>query len=326
MLALLTAEATVLGALDLLFVMLAVTVLGRSQAWAGYLNSAYGVGAMLAGAVSVFLVGRRLGAPILWAALLMSGTLALIAAGPDLRWTVVLLVVAGGSQALLNVASRSLLQRSVPAHLLGQVFGLLEALTMAGLALGAVLVPVLVHFGGSVLALAGIAAILPIAGAAGGRALVSLDAEAPVPVVQIALLRSLPLFAELPAPAIEDLAAALTPVEVPAGTALIRQGEEGNSYYAIAAGQFEVLQDGRLLRHCGRGEGAGEIALLRAIPRTASVVAATDATVYELGREPFLTAVLGHAATQRLADGIADGRLAADNEVHPRPRPADAAE
>lgn len=61
MLALLTAEATVLGALDLLFVILAVTVLGRSEAWAGYLNSAFGVGAMLAGAVSVFLVGRRLG-------------------------------------------------------------------------------------------------------------------------------------------------------------------------------------------------------------------------------------------------------------------------
>jgi len=222
--------------------------------------------------------------------------------------------VAGASQAVLGVASRSLLQRSVPAHLLGQVFGLLEALTMAGLALGALLVPVLMHFGGSVLAIVGAAAVLPIAGTVGGRALSSLDAEAPVPVVQIALLRSLPLFAELPAPALEGLAAALTPVDVPAGTALIRQDEEGNSYYAIAAGEFDVVQDGRLLRHCRRGEGVGEIALLRAIPRTATVVAATDATVYELAREPFLTAVLGHAATQRRADVIADGRLAADTE------------
>lgn len=286
MLALLTAEATVLGALDLLFVILAVTVLGRSQAWAGYLNSAFGVGAVLAGAVSVFLVGRRLGVPILCAALLLSCTLALLAAGLDVGWTVVFLIVAGASQALLNVASRSLLQRSVPAHLLGQVFGLLEALTMAGLALGAVLVPVLMHFGGSVLAIAGAAAVLPIAGAAGGHAMATLDTQAPVPVVQIALLRSLPLFAELPAPAIEGLAAALTPVDMPAGAVLIRQGEEGDSYYAIAAGEFDVMQDGRLLRHCNRGEGVGEIALLRAIPRTASVVAATAATVYELAREP----------------------------------------
>jgi CRP-like cAMP-binding protein len=64
------------------------------------------------------------------------------------------------------------------------------------------------------------------------------------------------------------------------------------------------------LRRCGRGEGVGEIALLRAVPRTATVIAHTAATVYRLNREPFLTAVLGHAPTQRLADRIADTRLA----------------
>ena len=312
MLALLTAEAAVVGALDLLFVILAVTVLGRSQAWAGYLNSVYGVGAILAAAVSVLLVGRRLGMPILAAALLLSGALATLAAGLGLAGTVAVLTVAGASRALLDVASRSLLQRSVPAQSLGQVFGLLEGLTMAGLAIGAVLVPVLVHLGGSPLALLGVAAVLPLAAAAGGRALFSLDAQAPVPVVQIALLRSIPLFAELPGPALEGLAAALTPAEVPAGTTMIRQGEQGDAYYAIAAGQLDVFQDGRFVRRCERGEGVGEIALLRAIPRTATVTAHTDATVYKLAREPFLTAVLGHAATQRQAHGIAEARLAAD--------------
>jgi MFS family permease len=312
MLALLTAEAAVVGALDLLFVILAVTVLGRTQAWAGYLNSAYGVGAILAATVSVLLVGRRLGMPILGAALLLSGALAALAAGLGLAGTVGLLTVAGAARALLDVASRSLLQRSVPAQSLGQVFGLLEGLTMAGLAVGSLLVPLLVHLGGSRLALLGVAAVLPLAAAADGRALFGLDAQAPVPVVQIALLRSIPLFADLPAPAVEGLAAALTPAEVSAGTVLIRQGEPGDAYYAIAAGQLDVLQDGRFLRRCGRGEGVGEIALLRAVPRTASVIAHTDATVYRLAREPFLTAVLGHAATQRQADSIADARLAAD--------------
>jgi MFS family permease len=300
------------GALDLLFVILAVTVLGRSQAWAGYLNSVYGAGAILAAAVAVLLVGRRLGTPILGAALLLSGVLAALAAGLGLGGTVVLLTVVGASRALLDVASRSLLQRSVPAQSLGQVFGLLEGLTMAGLAIGAVLVPILVHLGGSRLALLGVAAVLPLAATAGGRALFSLDAEAPVPVVQIALLRSIPLFAELPAPAVEGLAVALTPADVPAGTTLIRQGEEGDAYYAIAAGQLDVFQDGRFVRQCGRGEGVGEIALLRAIPRTATVTAHSDATVYTLAREPFLTAILGHAATQRQAHGMAEARLAAD--------------
>jgi cyclic nucleotide-binding protein len=311
MLALLTAEAAVVGALDLLFVILAVAVLGRSRAWAGYLNAAYGAGAVLAATVSAMLIGRRLGVPILAAALLLSGALAALAFGLGLAGTVALLTVAGASRALLDVATRTLLQRSVPPRLTGRVFGVLEGLTMAGLALGSLLVPVLVGLGGSRLALLGVAAVLPLAAVAGGRGLFGLDAEAAVPVVEIALLRSLPMFAKLPAPAIEGLAAGLTPLAVPAGTALIRQGDQGDAYYAIAAGELDALADGRFLRRCGRGEGVGEIALLRAVPRTATVIAHTNATVYELKRELFLTAVLGHAATERQAGRIADERLAA---------------
>ena len=116
-------------------------------------------------------------------------------------------------------------------------------------------------------------------------------------------------FADLPAPALEGLAGVLTPARVPAGTVLMRQGGPGDAYYAIAAGELDVRQDGHLLGRCGRGDGVGEIALLRAIPRTATVVAHTAATVYKLDREPFLTAVLGHAPTQRHADRIADDRL-----------------
>ena len=311
MLALLTAEAAVVGALDLLFVILAVSVLGRSQAWAGYLNSAYGAGAVLAATVSAALVGRRLAAPVLGAALLLSSALAALAVGLGLAGTMALLVVVGASRALLDVASRTLLQRSVPVQLIGRIFGVLEGLTMAGLAAGALLVPALAGLGGSRLALLGVD-VVPLAVAAGARHLLGLDAGARVPVVEIALLRSLPLFAELPAPAIEGLAAALTRVEVAAGYDLIRQGDRGEALYAIAAGQFDVCQDGRLLRQCGRGDGVGEIALLRAIPRTATVTARTDATVYELGRESFLAAVLGHAATERQAIHLADALLASD--------------
>ena len=253
-LALLTAASVVAGALDLLFVILAIGVLGRSEAWAGYLNSAYGVGAVLAATVSALLVGRRLGAPILGAALLLSAVLAVLGLGVGLAGTVFLLAVAGAASALLDVSLRTLLQRSVPPQLMGRIFGVLEGLTMAGYALGVLLMPLLVHLGGNRLALIGVAVVLPLAAAIGGRALFALDAGVPVPVVEIALLRSLPLFAELPAPALEGLAAALTPVRVPAGTALIRPGEPGDAYYAIAAGELDAVQDGHFLRRCGRGE------------------------------------------------------------------------
>jgi Cyclic nucleotide-binding domain len=311
-LALLAADAIVMGALDLLFVVLAIGVLGRSQAWAGYLNSASGVGGMVAAGASAVLVGRRLGGPVLAAAVVISGALAALALGVGVAGTVALLAAAGAGHAVLDVAGRTLLQRSVPPRLTGRVFGVLEGLTMAGLALGALLVPALMDLGGSRLALLGVAAVLPLGALAGGRALLRLDAGVPVPVVQIALLRSLSLFAELPPPALEGLAAALTAVDVPAGTVLIRQGEPGDVYYAIASGELDADQDGQFLRRCGRGEGVGEIALLRAIPRTATVTARTDATVYELSRDLFLAAVLGHAATRRQADRIADSRLAAD--------------
>src|SRR6266704_1266875 len=305
MLALLTADAVVLGALDLLVVILALTVLGRPPGWAGYLEFAFGVGAVLAATVSAVLVGRRLGGPIL------AGALAAVAFGPGLAGTVVLLAMAGAGHLLLEVATRTLLQRSVPPRLIGRIFGVLEGFTMAGLAVGALLVPALAHLGGSRLAVLGVAAVLPLAAVAGGRAVFRLDAGTAVPVVEIALLRSLPLFAELPAPAIEGLAAALRPVRLEAGAVLIRQGDPGDAYFAIAAGELDAEQDGHFLGRYGRGDGVGEIALLRAVPRTATVTAHTAATVYQLDRDLFLTAVLGHAPTRRQAEGIAAGRLAA---------------
>ena len=311
MLALLTADAVVTGALDLLVVILALTVLGRSPGWAGYLQFAFGAGALLAATVSAVLVGRRLSGPILAAALAFSVALAVVAFGLGLAGTVALLAVAGAGHSLLAVATRTLLQRSVPPQLIGRIFGVLEGLMMAGFALGALLVPALAHLGGSRLAVLGVAAVLPLAAVAGGRAVFRLDAGTAVPVVEIALLRSLPLFAELPAPAIEGLAAALRPVQLSAGAVLIRQGDPGDAYFAIAAGELDAEQDGQFLGRYGRGDGVGEIALLRAVPRTATVTAHTAATVYRLDRDLFLTAVLGHAPTRRQADRIAATRLAA---------------
>jgi MFS family permease len=316
MLALLTADAVVAGALDLLFVILALTVLKRPAGWAGYLNFGFGAGAVLAATGSAVLVGRRLGRPIVAAALAFSVALAAVALGPGVAGTVALLAVAGASHALLNVAARTLLQRSVPPQLIGRMFGVLEGLVMAGLAVGALLVPALVGLGGSRLAVLGVAAVLPLAAVAGGRAVLRLDSGTAVPVVEIALLRSLPLFAELPAPTLAGLAAALEPVSLAAGQVLIRQGDAGDAYYAIAAGELDAVQDGRPLGRFGRGEGVGEIALLHAVPRTATVLARTAATVYRLDRDHFLTAVLGHAPTRHQATQIAGTRLAT------RPAPA----
>ena len=112
-------------------------------------------------------------------------------------------------------------------------------------------------------------------------------------------LGSLPLFAELrggegggvggvlrAAAGIEGQATAGEEVwssgDMPAGTALLEQADHGDAYDAIACGGLDAWQDEHFLRRCARGEGVrvGQIALLRAIPRTASVIAHTSATAY----------------------------------------------
>jgi CRP-like cAMP-binding protein len=127
--------------------------------------------------------------------------------------------------------------------------------------------------------------------------------------VEISLLRSVRILSMLPGPVLEGLARALTPRAVRAGEVLIREGDAGDAFYAIADGRFRVSRAGRTLRDVGRGDGVGEIALLRDVPRTASVAAETDALVYTLPREAFLVATTGHAPTHLLAHEVAQSLL-----------------
>jgi len=281
--ALLGAQWVVIGALDILFVVLAVDVPGRGQGWVGYLSMAYGAGGVLTGLAGMALVGRRrLLTPILGSLLLMSAALALSALSTTAAATVVLLAVVGGGRALFNLATRTLLQRAVPADVVGRVFGVAEALAMAGLAVGSALVPLLVAVGGTATAVLGTAALLPLAGLVGGRALLAVDAAAKVPIVEIALLRSLPIFHALPAPALEGLARSLEPVRLAAGDVLIREGEPGDRFYAVADGRLQVTIGGTPVASNVRGDGIGEIALLYGVPRTATVTATSPATVFAL--------------------------------------------
>jgi len=131
-----------------------------------------------------------------------------------------------------------------------------------------------------------------------------------VPVVEIALLRSLPMFAVLPPPALESIARALVPITVSAGTAVIVQGEQGDQFYVVADGEVEVIADGATVTTLGRGAGFGEIALLYGVPRTATVRAKTPAYLYALERDLFVAALTGHPNANTTMRGLADQRLA----------------
>jgi CRP-like cAMP-binding protein len=141
-------------------------------------------------------------------------------------------------------------------------------------------------------------------------AILGADARATVPIVQIGLLRSMPLFRPLPAPELESVARSMEPLEVAAGKVMIREGDPGDAFYLVADGQVTVSTAAGFTAVHGRGDGFGEIALLNDTPRTATVTAATEASLYRLAREDFLQAVTGVADVHRAARRLAADRLA----------------
>jgi MFS family permease len=307
---LLGAQYVAIGMLDVLYVVLAIDSLGMGQGGAGYLNAAFGAGGALGIAVTASLVGRaRLMPAVITSLVVWGAAFAVMTVWSQAAGALLLLAIAGAARSLFDVAGRTLLQRTAPADVLARVFGILEALIMAGTALGALLAPVLVNLGGVTAAIIGVGAILPLLALLGGRRLLALDASAHVPVVEIGLLRSLRLFAALPPPAVEGLARSLEPVSAEAGESVMIQGEDGNRYYAVAEGELEVRVDGVRVNTLGRGDGFGEIALLHRVPRTATVSALTPVRLYALEMETFLEVVTGHPASHADARAIAEERL-----------------
>jgi hypothetical protein len=243
------------GALDVLYVVLAITTLGMGESGAGYFNSAFGAGGLLGVVVTATLVARRRLAPALIAGILTAAlALGVLGVFPSVVGAFVLITIAGLSRTVFDVTGRILLQRAAPPQVLGQVFALLESLMDAGLVCGAILVPVLVGLSGARAALVGTALLFFVLVALAFRRLRTIDDSADMPQVEIQLLRSISIFSPLPAPELEGLARALVPVEASAGTTLMTEGEPGDRFYAIADGQVRVTKGGQEVATLGRGD------------------------------------------------------------------------
>jgi MFS family permease len=235
--------------------------------------------------------------------------LILIAAWPEPAAAFLLLALLGVGNTLVDVTGITLMQRTAADAVLGRVFGAFEALALLAMGIGALLAPLLVSSLGSRGAVLVAGLIMPVTLLAVWRRLAAIDAAAPVPAELVELLRGIPIFAPLPPPQLERLARALVEVRVEPGGVLFEEGDRGDRFYVIAEGRAAVEVGDEPIRTIEPGDFFGEIALLRDVPRTASVRALTGLRLYALDPDTFVETVTGHAASAEAAGTIVAARL-----------------
>ncbi len=301
--------AVVEGAIDLLVVVLAVQILAIGAGAAGYLSAAFGAGGLLGATTAVLFAGRRLALPLAAATVVGGLALGALALVSTVLVAVLLLALVGAARTVQSVTAQTLLQRSTPLDVIVCAFALIESMRDLGMAFSALIVPLLIALGGAKAAFAGMGCFALVAVLATARRIRRIDTEASIPVVEMGTLRNLGIFSALPAAPLETLAREGHYVTVPVATAIISEGEEGDSYYAIMHGAVRVTRGEREIRRLASGEGFGEIALLHPVTRTATVTAISETTLLSIGREAFLTAMRAHAPTSAAAERTAGALL-----------------
>lgn len=304
--ALYTAQTLVAGALSVLVVVSALELLDVDASGVGYLNAALGVGGLIGGFVALVLATRgRLAADFGLGIGLFGLPLILIGISSSVPVALLALALVGLGNSIVDINALTIMQRAVPDDVLARALGVLEGILIGAIGIGGLLAPVLIELAGIRWALVLTGLLLPVLALAATVRLRSIDRRTAAPE-HLELVRRIDLLGALPAATLESLAGSLVELSLPAGTEIVREGETGDRYYVIAAGEVEVAG-----KRLGRGSGFGEIALLRDVPRTATVTAATDVKLLALEREEFVAAVTGHEPAMATADEVIAARLGA---------------
>ena len=312
----------VIGLIDVLVVAVAAGPLGGDASGPGFLGAAFGLGGMLGAVASVALIGRsRLVAPLV-VAIAVSGVAVASLGLFSLVVPIALgFAVCGGGQSIARVASGSLIpvsrHRSAWRGSTASWRGSREQRN----AIGSITIASLIAWWGLRPAVVVVGLLVPLSIGVLRRGLQRIDAVATAPdPALVALVAATPIFAGLTPLAMERLLASTQELDVDADVAVVRAGEHGDRYYLVASGTLVVTVDGRLARRLGPGDGFGEIALLRDVPRTATITTTAPSRLHTVSREDFLTAVTGHpgvwrgvdAHVQRLLDDDAQRMLGDD--------------
>ena len=307
---LLCVQTIVAGASAVFGVVMAVEILHAGSKGVGYIDSAFGVGAIVGGFVAIGRARkRRLASDMALGVVLWSIPLLALWVWPTPVAVFAVIILMGFGNPLVDVNFATILQRITPDEVLGRVFGTLEGACIGTMALGSLVMPFLIDvFGlGRGLGILGVAVsllVLPWL-----RRAARLDRDLAVPP-GVPLLEGIVMFAPLTPATIENLARKLTRFEVPAGAVIVREGQESDRFFVIESGGVSVSHGEVFIRHEGPGDFFGEIGLLRDVPRTATITADTDTVLQVLDRDDFLAAVTGQTDARMAADAVVSRRIA----------------
>jgi MFS family permease len=299
------------GFAEVIVIVMALELLHLEEGSVGFLNATWGVGALIGGAGLALLLDRgKLVVAIAGGSLVLGLATMLPGIVPEppaayLGWLGI-----GAGFTFVEVVAKTLMQRLGSDETMGRAAGSLESARLAAMALGSIAAIVLVellHPRGALIALG---AVMPVFVIVCWTRLRAYEVGAPVAEGPYQLLRGNSIFAPLPMATVERLSHDLSPLDVPAGEDVIVQGEVGDRFYVIEQGEVEVFENGVFRRKEGPGESFGEIALLRDVPRTATVRTTAPTRLLALERDQFLLAVTGHRRSHRVASSVADGRWA----------------
>jgi MFS family permease len=301
------AQTFVRGCLNVLIVVAAFRILHGTAADVGYLTAAIGAGGLMGAIGSMALNGRQLAVPFGLSLVFWGVPIALIAPRPYFAAALVLLAIVGAANSVEDVTVFTLIQRIIPNEMLTRVLGLTWGLAMGGVAIGSIVAPAVVEAIGPRSAFVLVGSILPLLAFLTYRRLSEID-RAVAPSAALGLIEGVPMFAPLSIATKESIASSLVPFLAPAGESVIRAGDDGDRFYVVVDGELDIDVAGRHST-AHQGDYFGEIALLRDVPRTATVTALVDSQLYALQRDDFLAAVTGHRVAHAVGEAVVEARL-----------------
>ena len=303
-----------LGALNVLLVIVAIDILGLDEGATGYLAAVTGVGALLGAMFATSLVGReRLAAPLLGSVIGFAVAVGAVGLGSTPLPVVIALAATGIGWSVAWVAATTMTQRLTGDDVMTRVFGVNESVQTGAEAIGGLLVPLLVFAFGPTGALIALGLGLALVALATAPTLLRADRADPAFLHDLAMIRAVSMLGPLSGPVLERLASGAEELTADAGTAIIREGEPGDRFYIVDAGRVRVTVGGRDAGVLGPGGAFGEIALLRDVPRTATVTTEEPSRLLAIRRELFLEALTGQPRSRAVAAEVVQEHLAADS-------------